>query len=331
MNAPLSSLLKRTSRTFHKTLRVLPASVRHQIGLAYLLARATDTIADTELVPVERRLAALDEFRGAIRDGKPPSRGFAELITTHSISAERELLEQRPAILALLQTSLSPTDRELIVGLLEVIISGQELDLRRFAAGTSEHIVALQTEAELDDYTYRVAGCVGEFWTKICRAHVFPGAPLDEARLLADGVRFGQGLQLVNILRDLPTDLRQGRCYLPQAALAGEGLRPPDLLDPATEKKLRPLYERYLKLAGSHLAAGWAYTNSLPWRCVRVRLACAWPVLIGVKTLGRLRVQNPLDPGRPIKITRAEVRGVIWDSILRYPLPALWRRLAPLP
>ena len=331
MNASLRDLLKRTSRSFYLTLRVLPASVRHQIGLAYLLARTTDTIADTELVPVAQRLAALDELRCGIREGKSSASDFAELAPSQTVTAERELLKQRGAILALLQSSTTPADRKRIVELLEVIISGQELDLRRFAGGTSERIVALQSEGELDDYTYRVAGCVGEFWTKICRAHVFPRAPLDDARLLADGVRFGKGLQLVNILRDLPGDLRKGRCYLPQEALVAAGLRPEDLLDTGAEKKLRPLYNRYLDLAEEHLAVGWAYTNSLPWGCVRVRLACAWPVLIGVQTLARLRVENPLDAARPIKITRAEVRGVIWRSVVLYPLPALWRGQAPLP
>jgi farnesyl-diphosphate farnesyltransferase len=330
MNVPLRALLKRTSRSFYLTLRVLPGSVRHQISLAYLLARTTDTIADTELVPVAQRLAALDELRQLIRAGKSSPSAFAALIPTQSSNAERALLEQREQILTQLQSSTSLADQKIIGALLEIIISGQELDLRRFADGTGGRIVALQSETELDDYTYRVAGCVGEFWTKICRAHVFPKAPLDEARLLADGVRFGKGLQLVNILRDLPADLRQGRCYLPKTVLAGAGLCPEDLLDAGQETKLRPLYNRYLDLAAAHLAAGWAYTNAIPWRCIRVRLACAWPVLIGLKTLGRLRIENPLDPARPVKITRTEVRGVIWRSVLFYPFPSVWRGLATL-
>ena len=126
--------------------------------------------------------------------------------------------------------------------------------------------IALQTNAELDDYTYRVAGCVGEFWTKICRAHLFPEARLDDAQLLANGIRFGKGLQLVNILRDLPADLRKGRCYLPAEKLDEAGLQPAGLLSPANEAKFLPLYHRYLDAAESHLAAGWAYTNSLPRR-----------------------------------------------------------------
>ena len=51
MTDALNQLLKQTSRSFYLTLRVLPGAIRPQIGLAYLLARTTDTIADTELVP----------------------------------------------------------------------------------------------------------------------------------------------------------------------------------------------------------------------------------------------------------------------------------------
>jgi farnesyl-diphosphate farnesyltransferase len=327
----LTNLLERTSRSFYLTLRVLPGSVREQIGLAYLLARATDTIADTELVPAEKRLAALDEMRRQIRGERLARANLRELIQTQTESAERELLERRNEAMVVLETGISTADQKLIRQLLEIIISGQELDLKRFAGGSSEKIVALQSEGELDDYTYRVAGCVGEFWTKICRAHVFPRAHLDDAQLLRDGVRFGKGLQLVNILRDLPGDLRKGRCYLPETVLAQVGLRPLDLLAAANEKRLRPVYDQLVTLAEDHLKAGWAYTNSLPWSCVRVRLACAWPVLIGVKTLARLRVENPLDATRPIKIARADVKSVMRRSILLYPFPGAWRQQASLP
>jgi hypothetical protein len=103
-----------------------------------------------------------------------------------------------------------PPTSQLVRTVLNTITGGQELDLRRFAGASAEKIVALETAAQFDDYTYRVAGCVGEFWTKMCRAHLFPKLRLDDAQLLANGIRFGKGLQLVNILRDLPADLRKG-------------------------------------------------------------------------------------------------------------------------
>ena len=226
---------------------------------------------------------------------------------------------------------LNSADQQRIQEVLGTITSGQELDLKRFAGASAEKIVALETDAELDDYTYRVAGCVGEFWTKMCRAHVFPGAALDEKLLMANGVRFGKGLQLVNILRDLPRDLRQGRCYVPSRELSGAGLTPGDLLEPGNAGKFKALYGRYLALAEGHLAAGWAYTNALPGRCVRVRLACAWPILIGAKTLAKLRTGNVLDPQQRIKISRPAVKRLILRSVLCYPWPPAWRRLFSAP
>jgi farnesyl-diphosphate farnesyltransferase len=141
-------------------------------------------------------------------------------------------------------------------------------------------------------------------------------------------VRFGKGLQLVNILRDIPADLAKGRCYIPSERLVVLGLLPSELQRPETEPKFRPLYNSYLDLAESHLAAGWEYTNLIPVGQMRVRLACAWPILIGLQTLGRLRSGNVLDPRQRIKINRREVRGIVLRSVFYYPLPYIWRRLA---
>jgi len=330
-NSLVTRLLKETSRSFYLTLRVLPRQVRPQIGLAYLLARTTDTIADTELVPVEERLNALQLTRERMMGLLKERIELGQLAQRQGSPAERTLLEKVEVSLTLLR-ALPEDDLELVLKVLDPITNGQELDLRRFAGHSAERIAAFHVESELDEYTYLVAGCVGEFWTRMCRKHVFPKARLDDAQLLADAVRFGKGLQLVNILRDLAADLRKGRCYLPdQTLFKVTGLRPADLLDPFNERKLRPLYDRYLDLAEAHLAAGWAYTNALPWRCARVRLACAWPILIGAKTIARLRTENPLAPSRPVKISRAEVRGIVVRSVLRYPSRGAWRDLAPMP
>jgi farnesyl-diphosphate farnesyltransferase len=322
----LTTLLRDVSRSFYLTLRVLPGKIRSQIGLAYLLARTTDTIADTELVPFEQRLTALDSLRQVLLGQTQAAPDFGELARHQCLGPERVLLENCSASLQLLERFSAP-DQKLVRTVLETITSGQQLDLRRFSEATLDRVVTLPTEAELDDYTYRVAGCVGEFWTNMCRAHLFPDAALDEAVLLANAVRFGKGLQLVNILRDLPADLRQGRCYLPQTELVDCGLAPKDLLEAVNEPRFRPIYNRWLKRAEAHLRAGWDYTNMLPRNCIRVRLACAWPLLIGRDTLSLLRSANPLDPDTRVKVTRGKVRAIIFRSILFYPINGAWRAM----
>jgi farnesyl-diphosphate farnesyltransferase len=332
MPKPLNDLLKQTSRSFYLTLRVLPGVIRPQIGLAYLLARTTDTIADTELVPLEQRLDALHKLRERILGSSTAPLNFGELARQQGSPAERMLLEKAEDSLTLLQT-LSPADLKLVRDVLTTIMGGQELDLRRFAGASTEKIVALETAVELDDYTFRVAGCVGEFWTKMLlasRIAGFPHARLDEGQLIADGVRFGKGLQLVNILRDLPADLKRGRCYLPTEKLEPAKLLPETLLSPANEARFLPLFREYLDKAESHLAAGWTYTNTLPFGQFRVRLACAWPILIGVRTLEKLRAANVIELQQRVKVSRDEVNTIVKYSILACPFPKAWRNLFPL-
>lgn len=324
----LTRLLRDVSRSFYLTLRVLPAAVRSQIGLAYLLARTTDTIADTEIIALEQRLAALAALRARILGESPELPALGELTKHQGLPAEQVLLKRIPEALSLLD-QMEAGDRQLIREVLDVITSGQVLDLQRFAGAGENRLIALQNEAELDDYTYRVAGCVGEFWTKICRKHLFPKADLNEAILLTQGIRYGKGLQLINILRDLPRDLRQGRCYVPTESLVRHGLEAAQLLKPESELKFRPLYDDYLTLARNHLAAGWVYTQTLPWPCVRVRLACAWPILIGARTLKRLQKEAVLDPKHRVKVTRIEVWTDVLASIVLYPTP-WWPKIVGL-
>jgi farnesyl-diphosphate farnesyltransferase len=66
-----SALLRGVSRSFYLSLAVLPRAVRPTIGLAYLFARASDTIADTRLIDRAARIATWR--RSAARSGARPT------------------------------------------------------------------------------------------------------------------------------------------------------------------------------------------------------------------------------------------------------------------
>jgi farnesyl-diphosphate farnesyltransferase len=319
----LTSLLRDVSRSFYLTMRVLPRAVRRQIGVAYLLARTTDTIADTNLVPVESRLDALSALRRRILGQGGGPLPFSQWRLSPEAGPEQALLARCEESLRLLE-DLEDADRQRAREVLEIIIGGQELDLARFSVATTEGIAALETEEDLDDYTYRVAGCVGEFWTRMCRAHLFPKSAIDDATMLRKGIRFGKGLQLVNILRDIPQDLRNGRCYIPRESLGPAGLTPESLLLPENEGRFRPVYDQFLATAGEHLAAGWEYTGLIPRQQMRLRLGCAWPLLIGARTLRRLRHENILDGARRVKVPRREIYLLMLRSVVLYPWPSAW-------
>src|SRR6266849_10111363 len=312
-----SDLLKRVSRSFYLSLAVLPASVRPILGLAYLFARAADTIADTRLIERELRITHLLAFRGEL-DILVPGRLAALVAATRgiqSLEAERTLLERLPECFAAYQ-ALPVADRQRVRHVLETIIEGMTEDLRRFPGEDETGLSALESRHDLDRYTYLVAGCVGEFWTEVHVAHRPRLRHWNLEKMTALGIRFGKALQLTNVLRDIPRDLRQGRCYLPRQDLALLGLEPKDLLDPQAGPALRPLLVDLLNVALDHYEAGWQYTFAIPKRETRMRLACAWPLLIGLRTLDLLaQAPNWLDPATVLKVPRIRVYGMMAQSV----------------
>src|SRR6266576_3062503 len=98
-NRLLGPLLKEVSRSFYLTLRVLPARIRPQISLAYLLARTTDTIADTNAASVEIRLEVLRALRQRILGSSPSKLDFGYLAAQQSKPSERTLLQEHESSL----------------------------------------------------------------------------------------------------------------------------------------------------------------------------------------------------------------------------------------
>lgn len=320
----LRDLLRQVSRSFYLSLAILPGSLRTPIGLAYLLARAADTVADTRLVARAQRIEHLETLRRAYAGTPTDVTTVARACGPHQRrSAERILLERVGEAVASVDR-LPPRDRAEVRAVLATLTSGMLFDLTRFPGEDAESLAALDTLEELDHYIYLVAGCVGPFWTALHVAHRPRLRPWDVGELTAQGVRFGKALQLTNVLRDARRDLRSGRCYLPARELAALGLAPKDLLDPSVSTRARPLYRRLLAVALDHYEAAWRYTLAIPRAEWRMRLACAWPLLIGLATLRRLGAHpNPLAADPPIKISRGAVRGIVARSAL-----AVWSNRA---
>lgn len=312
-------VLRAVSRSFYLSLRILPEPLRDPLSLAYLLARATDTIADTTQVPVTLRMEALRELAGAIQGPAPEELEFRNSFARQqSNEIERELIEQIPALLNWL-AAVPTADREEVRDVLVKINRGQTLDLERF--GESKAPRALPTAADLDEYTYLVAGCVGEFWTRICFAHVRNFSARAESEMLELGVQYGKGLQLINILRDAGSDLRAGRCYLPADQLHSLGLTPEEVL--AKPLLTEPILREWCERAEHRMAAGIDYACAI--RSRRVRFATALPALIGARTLSLLREAGPEVFERTVKVPRREVKKMMASTAVRLASPRILR------
>ncbi len=316
----LQTILKRVSRSFYLTLAVLPQSVRVQVGLAYLFARAADTVADTGELDHEIRLHCLRRLKAQFTDTQTETSDMQSIqsliVPSQKNPSERALLEELGHCFQLYQ-SLSQGDQQLIAKLLPTIIDGMEFDLVQFPQLPEGKVASLPTMKELDYYTYAVAGCVGEFWTKIMCAHLPRLADCDLPLMVSKGVRYGKGLQMVNILKDVAQDLRLGRCYIPETLLREVQLESQDLFDPQNAQQFRSVLRELVGIALEHLDQGWLYTMAIPRLEVRLRLACMWPILIGLRTLQQLSVSpNLLDPNVPLKVSRGDVYRIMGATIL---------------
>ena len=336
----LTDVLKSVSRSFYLSIRILPRGMREPVTVAYLLARAADTIADTRALPPSRRLERLLAFRDLV-EGQASPEAVAEVtggldVPLDGVSeGERDLLGHSETILALLE-GLPEVDREQVRRVVVTLTTGMELDLTTFPPEDSGGLGVLNTPEQLDCYTYLVAGCAGEFWTHVSMTHEPRLVRWRADDMAALGVRFGKALQLTNVLRDVPRDLASGRCYLPADELAAAGLAPADLLEPANAGRARAVLVPWIRTALGHFEASETYLLATPRSCTRLRLAALWPILLGLATLERL-AGNPawLDPARPSRVGRKWVYGMMArsmaavhsDTLLRLWIRGLRRRV----
>ena len=311
-------LLEGTSRSFYLTLKRLPKSVKGQIGLLYLLARISDTIADSGDSGGEDLLELLEDYNNRAQGHSDSMPDFSNLSDVQDNPAEGLLLRGAYGPIELLEAAPA-VDQELIRKCLDIIVSGQRMDLERFSNKDGSGIRALRRYEEMDDYAYRVAGSVGEFWTEICLEHAFEASQEMKEELMSSGVRFGKALQLINILRDIPEDLEIGRCYIPTDDLEKIGLSPNDLLNSDSIDIFRPLLDLYIARTEEHLDEAVRYIGLLPHNQYRLRGACMIPVIIGQRTLALLKTQNVLDRKNRVKVSRKEIKEIIRKVIVSLP------------
>lgn len=276
----LASLLERTSRTFALTIPLLDQPLRTDVGLAYLLFRIADTLEDAPSWGRDARMAALDSF-GEWLVGDDDERGWLDTIANFPPTDE-------PGCLALL--ARADGVRVSVRGRGHDVSTSITMDVVRTSSKMAE-FVGRQSEAgrlelsdlkDLREYCYAVAGIVGELLTEMFLTRD-PSLEENRDALMDLAPRFGEGLQLVNILKDAPSDEREGRVYLPRNVERAEVVR----------------------LARAGLASANEYVAVLEnaGASPDVRTFCELPVRLGEATLDRLEQGGT-------KLTREEVMAI---------------------
>ena len=277
----LDHLLTGSSRTFALSIPLLPEPVRSEITTAYLLFRIADTIEDEFGWTDEQRLEGLRSMRTALETGALTGASVGEWLVPASVRLEHEgyaqLFEQAGLVVAVLRgldRGASGMISEHLVRTMDGMIRFVERDRRT------------RNLNELLAYCYSVAGIVGELCTALF-LRSYPSLRAAENELMEASARYGEGLQLVNILRDSPCDEEARRRFLPQ------GVKTTDLIEIARQDLVEAdLYVQTMLRCG-------APPGVIAFNMLNIRLAQDTLTLIarhgaGVK-IRRVQVQRIFD------------------------------------
>jgi farnesyl-diphosphate farnesyltransferase len=218
-------ILKETSRTFYIPISRLPLGLQESVSSAYLCMRAIDEIEDDPHLENAVKARILREISLVLQSGID---GFEE---SDFESVFRGYQHQLPEVsrriaewATLAPSSISPRIWESTAAMSDRMAHWADCNW------------TIQTETDLDRYTFSVAGSVGLLLSDLwCW---YDGTKTDRV----EAIGFGRGLQAVNILRNHAEDLTRGVDFYP---------------DGWTNDDLQVYARRNIQLAD-------AYTASLP-------------------------------------------------------------------
>ena len=312
MGMDLNTLLKHTSRSLYLSVKILPPSIRPAFGIAYLLCRYADTIADTALLPAPRRLYWVEKFPQLVREKNATEQATLarELSGTSDNPYEAALITHLADCLTALE-KIDPALKPHIYNVVTAVCEGMKIDLTTFPNEPTSAPIAFNTPSELALYCRLMGGKPGLFWSQLIKYAIPIQCPKET--FFEWGEKIGDALQIVNILRDLPKDIQQGRCYFPRTDLHAHNLTPADLKLKKSSKKFTPVKQNWIAWGKTNLQHGCAYYRAIPKRAWQIRAAVAWPMLWTADTFAKL-AQTPdlLDPQKRIKISRVRVYATMF-------------------
>jgi len=210
----LPELLEGVSRTFALSIPRLPEPLREEVVIAYLLMRIADTFEDTSNAPFDARVEGIDAFCELMR--RPESESVMRRLQAAAArvqpdnEGERAVLEHGASIVAAF-TQIRPAARDVIADTCHEMARGMRLWMHRVDA---DGFLRVRSLTELREYCYVVAAIVGRMLTQL---YLLEQPELAHLRysLHERALAFGEGVQLVNILKDEADDALEKRAFLP--------------------------------------------------------------------------------------------------------------------
>ena len=256
--------LKQTSRTFYIPIVRLPGELQDAVASAYLCMRAIDEIEDTpdlDNFTKAKLLRSISQKMQEITNISSYAGINANLVSHNDVLPEVSLSIGEWASLA--PETIAPRVWDATAAMADRM------------AYWAEQNWTITTEADLDRYTFSVAGAVGLLLSDLWAW--YDGTKTNRQYAIA----FGRGLQAVNIVRNQGEDARRGVDFVPEGW---------------TNRDVRDYARRQLKQAN-------LYIESLPKNSPALDF-CQIPYILAKGTLDAIALGKP-------KLTRHDVSSLL--------------------
>ena len=299
-------LLEGVSRTFALTIPQLPGKLYPAVANAYLLCRIVDTIEDEVSLNTKQKEHFCSAFIDIVKTGNNAesfAKELAPLLSEQTIPAEHSLIKLTPRVIEITHT-FDANQIDALASCVETMAKGmpifQAMDLH----------AGVKTMADMDDYCYYVAGCVGEMLAKLF-CHYSDDINIHKDELLKLSVSFGQGLQMTNILKDIWDDAKRDVCWLPQDIFTETGFELSNLTPSTNDEHFRLGLEHLVSIAHQHLENALKYTQLLPSNETGIRNFCLWAIGMAILTLKNIKNNLAFTDSDQVKITRKDVKKTV--------------------
>jgi farnesyl-diphosphate farnesyltransferase len=257
------AILKQTSRTFYIPISGLPPGLQEAVASGYLCMRAIDEVEDHPTLENPIKVEILQAISQVLQSGV---NGFSNPDFRPALGS---YAGQLPEVCQRLGEWANYAPLDIAPRVWEATATMADR-----MAYWAAHNWEIQTEQDLDRYTFSVAGSVGLLLSDLWAW--YDGTTTDRC----EAIGFGRGLQAVNILRNHQDDLQRGVSFFPDGWVSSD---------------LETYARRNLRLADR-------YTEALP--AGPAKDFCRLPLALAHATL------NAMGHGLP-KLSRTQVMAVV--------------------
>lgn len=305
------TMLPAVSRTFAASIELLPPVLREPVRCGYLLCRILDTVEDSTSLSYLDQQRLFSAFDDVVRSDTGDVDLFCRIFSEYEVenSHDASLCRSSGSVFKVFRSLPDHQRAALRLPILTMSRGMRQYCQRQHEDGSLQ----MRNIVDLEQYCYFVAGTVGELLTAL----FLQECPLERSELATvqkHNVRFGIGLQLVNIVKDISDDAIRGVSFVPLDILRAHGLRPIDVLDPGHRMAAMKVVCALTTVARGHLEAAREYTMVWPTDSgSSIRLFLVVPLALAYRSLELVESggSDVLVRGRNPKVSRDVVARIL--------------------